>query len=160
MEAARAPGGPGPTLVPATHPNGRPGRRTGRRTGRLPVSVTLALEVAGAGLLLASGGMHLDLYLTGYREIPTVGDLFLVQVIAAFAMALAVLALRRRLVDAAGSLLSIGTLAGYVAFRMWTIFGFREVGTEAGTTAGIIEIAAFVVLATSALLGSARSATR
>jgi hypothetical protein len=44
---------------------------------------TLMLRVAGAGLLIAAGAIHLDLYLTGYRTIPTIGWLFLLQVIAA-----------------------------------------------------------------------------
>jgi hypothetical protein len=38
------------------------------------------LRVAGAGLLIAAGAIHLDLYLTGYRTIPTIGWLFLLQV--------------------------------------------------------------------------------
>ena len=50
------------------------------------------LRVAGAGLLIAAGAIHLDLYLTGYRTIPTIGWLFLLQVIAAFGLGLAVLA--------------------------------------------------------------------
>ena len=33
-------------------------------------------------LLAVSAGIHLDLYLTGYRSIPTIGWLFLLQVIA------------------------------------------------------------------------------
>ena len=46
----------------------RPGRR-----GR----THLALRLAGGGLLIAAGAIHLDLYLTGYRSIPTIGWLFL-----------------------------------------------------------------------------------
>ena len=53
---------------------------------------TVMLWVAGAGLLIAAGAIHLDLYLTGYRTIPTIGWLFLLQVIAAFGLGLAVLA--------------------------------------------------------------------
>jgi hypothetical protein len=49
----------------------------------------LLLRLAGAALLAATGGIHLDLYLTGYRHIPTIGWLFLLQVIAAFALAAA-----------------------------------------------------------------------
>jgi hypothetical protein len=47
----------------------------------------LALRVTGAALLAASAGIHLDLYLTGYRSIPTIGWLFLLQVIAGFVLA-------------------------------------------------------------------------
>ena len=56
---------------------------------------TVALRVAGGGLLIAAGAIHLDLYLTGYRTIPTIGWLFLLQVIVAFALGLAVLAIGR-----------------------------------------------------------------
>src|ERR1700722_17356701 len=54
--------------------------------------VRLALRLAGGGLLIATGAIHLDLYLTGYRSIPTIGWLFLFQVIAAFVLGAAVLA--------------------------------------------------------------------
>ena len=73
------------------------------------------LRVAGAGLLIAAGAIHLDLYLTGYRTIPTIGWLFLLQVIAAFGLGLAVLAtggrpvIASRLAAAGGS----GLRAGY-----------------------------------------------
>ena len=60
-------------------------RRTGLNWQRL------GLRVAGAGLLAATGAIHLDLYLTGYRSIPVIGWLFLLQVIAAFGLAAAVL---------------------------------------------------------------------
>ena len=60
----------------------------------------LILRVAGSGLLIATAAIHLDLYLTGYRTIPTIGWLFLLQVIAAFGLGLAVLAIPRRLVTA------------------------------------------------------------
>jgi hypothetical protein len=63
----------------------------------------LGLRLAGAGLLAAAGAIHLDLYLTGYRTIPTIGWLFLLQVIAAFALALAVLVTGSRLAAAAGA---------------------------------------------------------
>src|SRR6516164_3902270 len=53
--------------------------------------VLWGLRIAGAGLLAASAAIHLDLFLTGYRSIPTIGWLFLLQVITAFALALAVL---------------------------------------------------------------------
>src|SRR5256885_14452169 len=54
---------------------------------------TVILRVAGSGLLIATAAIHLDLYLTGYRTIPTIGWLFLLQVIAAFGLGLAVLAI-------------------------------------------------------------------
>jgi predicted lipoprotein with Yx(FWY)xxD motif len=114
---------------------------------------TVMMRVAGAGLLIATGAIHLDLYLTGYRTIPVIGWLFLLQVIAAFALGLAVLAtggrpvLAGRLAAAGGAGFALATLGGYL-LSVWTgLFGFHEVRTTAGVVAGVIEVAAFAVLA-------------
>jgi predicted lipoprotein with Yx(FWY)xxD motif len=117
----------------------------------------IALRVAGGGLLIATAAIHLDLYLTGYRTIPTIGWLFLLQVIAAFALGLAVLAIPARLVlagrlaAAAGAGFALATLGGYLLSVWIGLFGFTEVRTTAGIVAGIVEVAAFAVLATLAL---------
>jgi predicted lipoprotein with Yx(FWY)xxD motif len=107
----------------------------------------LALRVAGGGLLIATGAIHLDLYLTGYRSIPTIGWLFLLQVIAAFVLGAAVLALGSRLVAAAAAGFALATLGGYLLSVWIGLFGFREVRTTAGIVAGVIEVAAFAALA-------------
>jgi len=115
------------------------------------------LRVAGAGLLIAAGAIHLDLYLTGYRTIPTIGWLFLLQVIVAFGLALAVLAtggrhaLAGRLAAAAGAVFALATLGGYLLTVWIGLFGFKEVRTTAGIAAGVIDVAAFAVLAALAL---------
>jgi predicted lipoprotein with Yx(FWY)xxD motif len=111
----------------------------------------LALRVAGAGLLAATAAIHLDLYLTGYRSIPTIGWLFLLQVIAAFGLAVAVLVSGNRLVAAAGAGFALSTLGGYLLSVWIGLFGFTEVRTTAGIVAGVIEVAATAVLAALAL---------
>jgi predicted lipoprotein with Yx(FWY)xxD motif len=119
----------------------------------------------GSGLLIATAAIHLDLYLTGYRTIPTIGWLFLLQVIAAFGLGLAVLAIPRRLAAgvparlaaAAGAVFALATLGGYL-LSVWTgLFGFKEVRTGAGIAAGLVEVAAFVVLAALALAPAAQA---
>jgi predicted lipoprotein with Yx(FWY)xxD motif len=114
------------------------------------------LRVVGAGLLVATAAIHLDLYVTGYKTIPTIGWLFLLQVIVAFALALAVLVTplvaRSSWVPAAaaaalGAGFAISTLGGYLLTVWVGLFGFREIRTTAGIVAGLIEIAAFAVLA-------------
>ena len=119
------------------------------------------MRVAGAGLLIATAAIHLDLYLTGYRTIPVIGWLFLLQVIAAFGLGLAVLAIpgrfvvAGRLAAAAGAGFALATLGGYL-LSVWTgLFGFTEVRTTAGIVAGLVEVAAFVVLAALALAPAA-----
>src|SRR5580704_11594593 len=149
------------------HSMTRPG--TARGTGRVarqdagraaPGWPAIILRVAGAGLLTAIAAIHLDLYLTGYRTIPTIGWLFLLQVIAAFGLGLAVLAIPRRpaaallasrLAAAAGAGFALATLGGYLLTVWIGLFGFKEVRTIAGIVAGVVEVAAFVVLAALAL---------
>ncbi len=111
----------------------------------------LALRVIGAGLLFATGAIHLDLYLTGYRTIPTIGGLFLFQVIVAFGLGAVILVLNSRLAAAAGAGFAIATLGGYLLSLRVSLFGFREVRTTAGIVAGVIEVATFVVLVAFAL---------
>ena len=132
------------------------GRHRQRQTGGWP---QLALRVTGASLLAASAGIHLDLYLTGYRSVPVIGWLFLLQVIAGFALAAVVLATRSRLAAAAGAAFALSTLGGYLLSVWIGLFGFKEVRTTAGIAAGLIEVAAFAVLALAALAaGPARGA--
>ena len=120
------------------------------------------LRLTGAGLLIATAAMHLDLYLTGFRTIPTIGPLFLFQVIVGFALGLAILAApftpltRRPGIDASiaavGAGYAIATLGGYLLSLWVGLFGFHEIRSTAGTVAGILEIAAFGVLLGLAVL--------
>jgi predicted lipoprotein with Yx(FWY)xxD motif len=113
--------------------------------------------IAGAALLVAAGAIHLDLYLTGYRTIPTIGWLFLLQVIAAFVLAVAIGAVSVwpqalaapvfTLAAASGALFGLGTLGGYLLSLRVGLFGFTEVRTTAGIVAGIIDVAIFAALA-------------
>jgi len=109
--------------------------------------------IAGAALLIASGAIHLDLYLTGYNSIPTIGPLFLLQIIAAFVLAIAIPLTGLRLAYAAGAAFAIGTLGGYLLSLKFGLFGFTEVRTTAGIVAAIIDVAAFAVLGCGAVSG-------
>jgi predicted lipoprotein with Yx(FWY)xxD motif len=129
----------------------RPGQRPAPRA-----RARLALRLAGGGLLIATGAIHLDLYLTGYRSIPTIGWLFLFQVIAAFVLGAAVLASAARLAAAAGAAFSLATLGGYLLSLWIGLFGFKEVRTTAGIAAGVVEVAAFTVLAGLAAMPAER----
>jgi len=119
-------------------------------------SSQLALRLAGAGLLAATAAIHLDLYLTGYRTIPTIGWLFLLQVITGFGLAAALLASGRRIVAAAGAGFAAATLGGYLLSIWAGLFGFTEVGTTAGIAAGVIEVAALALLGVAAAVPAPR----
>jgi predicted lipoprotein with Yx(FWY)xxD motif len=124
----------------------------------LPPGLRLLLRVTGAGLLIATASIHLDLYLTGYNTIPTIGPLFLFQVIAAFALGGLVLVTGWRLAAAAGALFALSTLGGYLITVQFGLFGFREVRTTAGIVAAILEVLAFAVLAVLAAIPGRRHA--
>ena len=111
----------------------------------------LGLRISGALLLAVSAGIHLDLYLTGYRKIPTIGWLFLLQVIVGFMLTIAALVTRSRLAAAASAALALSTLGAYLLAVWIGLFGFREIRTRAGLAAGLIEVAAFATLALAAV---------
>jgi predicted lipoprotein with Yx(FWY)xxD motif len=128
------------------------GHRGGGRDSHLAMAgrraqARLALRLAGGGLLIAVGAIHLDLYVTGYRSIPTIGWLFLLQVIVAFGLGAIVLATGEWLAAAAGAVFALATLGGYFLSLWIGLFGFTEVRTTAGIVAGVIEVAAFAALA-------------
>jgi len=130
------------------HRRYKPGRRT-----------QLRLQVAGALLLAVSASIHLGLYLTGYKSIPTIGWLFLLQVVVAFVLTATVLVTHSGLAAAASAGFALSTLGAYLLAVWIGLFGFREIRTRAGIAAGLIEVAAFGVLALAAIaVGPARPA--
>jgi predicted lipoprotein with Yx(FWY)xxD motif len=121
--------------------------RLRRSTDRRSLGVWRLLRFAGAAALIATGAIHLDLYLTGYSTIPTIGWLFLLQVISAFVLAIVILIVPLRLASVAGAGLLLSTLVGYLISLHVSLFGFREVRTTAGIVAAVIEIVGFTALA-------------
>ena len=116
------------------------------------------LRVAGAVLLVVSASIHLDLYLTGYRSIPTIGWLFLVQFLVAFVLAIGALVTHSRLVAVAGAAFALSTLGCYLLAVWIGLFGYKEIRTRAGIAAGLIEVAAFATLALAVAIANARQA--
>src|SRR5260370_28274851 len=130
---------------------GTPKTRTAERAapGRW---LRFGLRLAGAGLLTATASIHLDLYLTGFRNVHIIGWLFLFQVIAGYGLAAIILVSGSRLAAAAGGLFALSTLGGYLLSVWVGLFGFREVRTTAGIVAGVLEVAAVGVLAAYSLM--------
>ena len=119
-------------------------------------ALLLVLRVAGAGLLVAMGWIHLYLRNDGYRDISWIGPLFLGNVVGAFTLALAVLLTPTRWLAAAsglGALLQAGTLGALVLTVQVGLFGFVE-STQAELFWQTVWVEAIgaVVLAVLALL--------
>jgi plastocyanin len=120
----------------------------------------LAPRLAGAALLVATAGIHLDLYLTGYKLIPVIGVLFLLQIIGGFVLALAVAVTRGglgTLTAFLGAGYAASTLLGYLVSMWIGLFGFTETRTTAGVVAGVIEVAALALLGYVTLHGLPRT---
>jgi hypothetical protein len=119
-------------------PSGSAARRAGIALG----------IVVGSGLLAASSGIHLALWSMGYRTIPTIGPLFLVQVIAGGLLAVLLLVSRRLLMVVAAAGFMIATIVGLLLSIYVGLFGFTN--TLAAPYAGLslgVESAGAVVLA-------------
>jgi len=133
---------------------------THRAVARTSAS-TWVLCVIDAGLLVASGAIHLHLWDIAYRHVKTLGPLFLLQVAAALVIAVAILVTRHILAVAAGLLLMAGTIVGFILARTVGIFGFKlPFSSGLANTVLIIEIVAVIMLAvTAALLRGSRDRT-
>jgi hypothetical protein len=92
-------------------------------------TLTLSVRVVGAAMLVATGWIHLDLWLDGYRGIDWIGPLFLANAVLAGLAALAVLCAPLRWlpwVALLAGLLEIGTLGALVLSLTVGLFGFVE----------------------------------
>jgi hypothetical protein len=124
----------------------------------------------GAIAVIVSGIVHLETYFGPYREIPTIGQLFIVNFVAATLIGLVLLApiehLAGRwagaavaLVTAAGIALTAGSFVMLMISERTPLFGFQEPGYDpaAITLSRQTEVAAVVLLGISLI---ARFATK
>ena len=109
--------------------------------------VTTLAVIVGATLVATSAAIHLHLWASGYRTIPTIGPLFLFQGIAGGVLAVTLVAWRRLLVVAAAAGLMIATIGGLLLSVYVGLFGFMD--TLGAPFAGVslaVESAGTVVL--------------
>jgi len=98
--------------------------------------------------------IHLHLWSIGYRHIPAIGPLFLLQGVAGIVLAVAVVVSRRAPVALAGALFAVGTVGGLVVSVEVGLFGFRDSFSAPFTDSSlIVESAAFVAMVAATLTG-------
>ena len=119
-----------------------------------------AMRRLGVLAILVTGAVHLQQYLDGYRDITTIGPLFLLNAIGSAAVALGLLIPLRRwlgerrgevavgLVAAGGVAIGLGSLIGLYVAETSTLFGFSE-----GTLKTVMWVAIAAEAAAVALLG-------
>lgn len=95
----------------------------------LPMRVAVTIVIAGGAVCtVGSGIIHLYLWgkQYGYRDVPTIGPLFLLQGIVAILLGLLVIVSRRVLVLVlAGGMLAVSVVALVLAIEVG-LFGFRD----------------------------------
>ena len=119
------------------------------------------LYLCDAGLLVASGLIHLHLWDIAYRHVKTLDMLFLVQVAACLLAAIALLAFRRLIIVLGAAALMAGPIVGFILVRTVGLFGFRlTFSSGLAWTVLVIEAVAVILLGITALLmpSPARSA--
>ncbi len=101
-----------------------------------------------------SAVLHLHLWAGGYRHLPTIGPLFLIQGLTGIVLAVAVVSFRRPVVALLGAGYLVATIAGFFVSLSVGLFGFRDTfAAPLATTSLVIEVAGVIVLsATAALL--------
>jgi hypothetical protein len=128
--------------------------QTTRRAGQQGSSGLMwLLYLADAGLLVASGLIHLHLWDIAYRHVKTLDVLFLVQVVLCLLAAVTLLVTRHLLVVAGAAALMAGTMVGFVLARTVGIFGFRlTFSSGLADTVLVVEAAGVVMLVLTAWL--------
>jgi hypothetical protein len=114
------------------------------------------LFALGAAAVAVSASVHLHLYLDGYSGIATIGPLFLLQAIAGFTLAFAILLLRRATVALAGAGYLLATMAGFLLSVNVGLFGFQDSwSAPLAMTAFVVEAAGSALLLATAIRSSA-----
>jgi hypothetical protein len=129
-------------------------RRPRTLESRIARWTVLALAGIGAGFLVWSGVIHLDLWADGYKDISVIGPLFLVQGIASILLAVAIVAFRWLALLAAGAVAGLATGVGLLLSVYVGLFGYTESLTVpyAVLSLAVEFTAAFVLLAAAVLL--------
>jgi len=126
----------------------------GRSRRPLDLAATVGFVIGGA-LLIWSAAVHFHLWseTDGYRSIPTIGPLFLLQSIAGVVIGIGVVVVRRLWAAVIGLGFALSTIAGFLLSVGVGLFGFKDswlapFAKESFT----IEILAAVVFTASAVL--------
>jgi hypothetical protein len=135
-------------------------RRPGRSRRAVDLAATAAFAVGGL-LLVCSAYIHFHLWneTNGYRSVPTIGPLFLLQSITGLVIGVGVVAARRLWAALIGIGFALTTMAGFLISVAHGLFGFKDSWVAPfAKEAFTIEVVAAVVLAIAAalcLIGSA-----
>jgi hypothetical protein len=98
----------------------------------------LVLRLVCAGLLIWVAAIHLHLWTEGYRDISTVGPLFLADAVGGFVLAAVLMVWPRPVAGLLGAGFMISTLGVLIISLNLSLFGFRESSGASFVTETII----------------------
>lgn len=120
-------------------------------------AIVVVGRLLGVALTAAMGWIHLQLWVDGFREVPVIGPLFLLNAIGAAVLAVALLVVPVRLLSAVAAVTAVftaGTLAGLILSLTVGLFGVQEsLQTPLVPATLIVESAGVVLLVLIAILG-------
>jgi hypothetical protein len=109
------------------------------------------IRLAVVATVAGSGYVHAKLYVDGYRFIPHIGTMFLLQAAVSFAVAALLLVAGPAILQLGAAGTALGALGGFVLSRTVGIWGFTERGFQPSPDAllsVLAEIATLGLLAT------------
>lgn len=112
------------------------------------------LRYLGAALILVVGLIHLQQYLDFIKDVPTIGELFLLNAAGAGAIAVMLAARPRSLGALSGIALSAGALVSVVISLLSSLFDYSEPGLRFPIVLAIVAEAAAMLVLTAYLLRS------
>jgi len=117
----------------------------------------LAGRLVGTGLLAWMAWIHLHLWSEGYKHLPSIGNLFLLNFIGGVVLALILIAAPLRylaVAAAAGAMMLAGTLAGLIISINVGLLGYKEAANAPFVHLSLwVEGAGLLVLAATAARG-------
>ena len=131
----------------------------GRSRRPLDLAATVLFVIGGA-LLIWSAAVHFHLWseTDGYRTIPTIGPLFLLQSIAGLVIGIGVVVVRRLWAAVIGLGFALSTIAGFLLSVGIGLFGFKDSWlapfAKEAFTIEILAAVFFVAAAVLCLVGS------
>ena len=124
---------------------------TARSTARSSHLAVNLLVWAGSLLLAGSAVLHFHLWDSeGYRNIPTIGPLFLTQAIIGVVLAVATAIFRKLVLVIASAGLAVSSIGGLLIAIWWGLFGWQE-----SFAAPYVGLALWIEAAAAILLGAA-----
>jgi hypothetical protein len=113
----------------------------------------MMVRIAVAATVAASGYLHAKLYVDGYRSIPHIGPMFLLQAAVSFAVATLLLFGGPLLLRLAAAGTALGALGGFVLSRTVGVLGFTERGFQPHPEALLSLLAELATLGLLAAMG-------